>query len=411
MNLIRRIFRSKPAAQTQATPRRGGSLDLLTPTGAGTARGSLAIATAYRCISIISQSVASLPLRVMNRRGSIYTPESGSPLAWALAYEPNPETTAFDLWQSAVQHMLLYGNAYILPTFADGMATLRLCSPGAVAYDANTDTYDISDILQGIHGHYTADRIIHLRHMTLDGKTGIGVIAYARQSLEIAAKGATEQERRFANGGIARGMISNVDARAAWGENSPEQLGDTAEYMNERIAAGDIVIAKPGDGGFTPFTMTSADMQFLESRKFEGREICRFFGVHPSFVFDDTSNNYKSAESANSAFLTNTLNPILRKIETELTRKLFPMKARYGDCRVEFDRPALFAMDLEARYRHQRSRLEMGTATVNELRREDNLPPLDGGDIPVISANLRAITDLDSYQQPTPSNPDNNAAD
>lgn len=50
-------------------------------------------------------------------------------------------------------------------------------------------------------------------------------------------------------------------------------------------------------------------MQFLESRKFTVRELCRFFGVHPSFVFDDTSNNYKSAEMANVAFLSNTLNP------------------------------------------------------------------------------------------------------
>ena len=39
--------------------------------------------------------------------------------------------------------------------------------------------------------------------------------------------------------------------------------------------------------------------------------IRRFFGVPPSFVFDDTSNNYKSAEMANVAFLSNTLEPLV----------------------------------------------------------------------------------------------------
>ncbi|MCM1029741.1 MAG: phage portal protein [Pseudoflavonifractor sp.] len=401
-----RLFRSSSSvvptssreAEGSPVPRRGGGGLPLVSLTAGGAGQSLSVSTALRCVQLISETVASLPLRVMVRRGAIYQPETGSPLSWALEYEPNEETTAFELIQMAVQSILLHGNAYIVPTFGSDGTRLRLCTPGAAAYDPYADTYDISDTLQGINGRYTGREVIHLRGLTLDGKTGMSVLSFARKSLDIAARGAAEQEKRFANGGTVRGIISNVVERAAYGENQPEQLSDAAAYMEERLEAGDRIVAQPGDGHFTQLTMNSADMQFLESRKFEVREICRFFGVHPSFVFDDTSNNYKSAETANAAFLTNTLNPLLRKIELEFTRKLFPGKARKGECRVMFDREALFAMDLDSRHRQQKARLELGTATVNDLRREENRPAVEGGDTALISANLRPITETITQQ-------------
>ena len=134
-------------------------------------------------------------------------------------------------------------------------------------------------------------------------------------------------------------------------------------------------------------------MQFLESRKFTVREICRFFGVHPSFVFDDTSNNYKSAEMANVAFLNNTLNPILRKIECELLRKLVaPTLANKR--KFEFNRQSLYACHLESRSKYWQQVIATGLYTVNELRREENKPDVEGGDVVLVSANLRTITEL-----------------
>lgn len=140
-------------------------------------------------------------------------------------------------------------------------------------------------------------------------------------------------------------------------------------------------------------------MQFLESRKFSVREICRFFGVHPSFVFDDTSNNYKSAEMANVAFLSNTLNPLLRRIENELLRKLVaPTLA--GKRKIQFDRRSLYACDLDSKVKYQSQSLAIGIYTVNELRAEENKPPVKGGDLPLVSANLKGLGELTATQSP-----------
>ena len=168
-----------------------------------------------------------------------------------------------------------------------------------------------------------------------------------------------------------------------------------AADVDEKFSTGQHIVSLPGQVDFKQISLSSTDMQFLESRKFSVREICRFFGVHPSFVFDDTSNNYKSAEMANVAFLSNTLNPILRKIETELLRKLvapsLAMKRKF-----QFDRRGLYASDLDSRVNYQTKTIAAGLYTVNEWRQEENKEPVKGGDKVLVSANLKGIDDLTS---------------
>lgn len=397
-NIARSIGRTMRGSgeREPSRARRGLPVSEIWSATGGTPSLSLAVSTVYRCAAVISQTIASLPLQVRVRRGGIYLPDTASPLSWLLGMEPNPYTTAFDLVQKAVQDILLHGNAYILPRrdSAGEVIALTLLTPGSVSYDASTDTYEVNDLYQGVSGTYADSDIIHLRNMTLDGKTGLSVLTFARLSVDTAARGDKEQEQRFATGGRTRGFLAYDKPGQSFAMDRISELVDLSEYVEKMVnVTGQGIVALPGDVKYIPNTMTSADMQFLEARKFGVLEICRFFGVHPSFVFQDTSNNYKSAESANAAFLTNTLNPILRKMELELTRKLIRTGRRGGRV-IQFDRPALFALDLDTLHRHQKARLDMGTATINELRAELNRPAVDGGDAPLVSANLRTLAEL-----------------
>ena len=131
-------------------------------------------------------------------------------------------------------------------------------------------------------------------------------------------------------------------------------------------------------------------MQFLETRKFTVREICRFFNVPPQLVYDATAENYKTAELTNVAFLSNTLNPILRKIEVELHRKLVA-PSLCCKRRFEFDRRGIYACDLDSKVKYIAQTIAAGVYTVNEWRKEENKAPAEGGDIVLISANLRKL--------------------
>lgn len=356
----------------------------------------LCISTVFRCSKLLSESVANLPVQYLRNRNGIFIDQSGNRLCYLLNVQPDYAISAFDFWRQIVQSLLFDGNAYIVPAYNPAsmeLDRLALCGRGTVAHDTVNDSYFVCDTVNGIFGTYDESEIIHIKGLTVDNpKVGVSVLTYARLTTDIATAGDKETRNRFVNGGNVRGIISNDRSVTGFGEYQDEQLKNTAVNMDGEFRNGARIVSVPGQVDFQQISLSSTDMQFLESRKFTVREICRFFGVHPSFVFDDTSNNYKSAEQANVAFLSHTLNPLLRNIETELMRKLIAPEL-YHKYKISFDRRGLYACDLEGMMKYRTQQLQIGT-TVNELRQMDNLPPVEGGDVAMVSANLRAITEV-----------------
>lgn len=406
---------AEPAQQEAAAPASGKGDQPQTPRQGGTwwpvytGQTALCVATVYRCVKLLSEIVASLNVQYMRRRGNIFVEDTDSRLSYLLNVQPDVATNAFDFWVQVVQYVLLDGNAYIVPIYSlvtMDFDRLALCGRGTVTHDTLNDTYHVCDTINGIYGDFDEDEIIHIKNLTTyDNKVGVSVLTFARLTLDIAAVGDAETYDRFKNGGNVRGIVSNDTSVRGFGEYQDKELEKTAENVDDRFRHGERIVSLPGQVDFKQISLSSTDMQFLESRKFTVRDICRFFGVHPSFVFDDTSNNYKSAEMANVAFLSNTLNPLLRKIESELQRKLFS-PAQYGKRKVQFDRRGLYACDLESRVKYQADTIAAGLYTVNEWRHEENKPAVEGGDTVLVSANLKGINEL-SAPAPAPSNTEN----
>ena len=354
---------------------------------------ALSVATVYRCVQLLSESVANLPMLYMREKDGIFVEDTSSRLHYLLTVQPDFTKSAFDFWKETIEHVLLDGNAYIVPIYNPASVEidrLVLCSRHTVSHDVYNDTYLVNDLINGVSGLYHESEIIHIKGHTTDGKNGISVLQYARQTLGIAMTGDRETLNRFANGGNVRGIISNDKTTTGFGEYQDKELAKTATDVDTRFQSGERIVSLPGQVDFKQISLSSTDMQFLESRKFTVRDICRFFGVHPSFVFDDTSNNYKSAEMANVAFLSNTLNPLLRNIENEMLRKLVA-PSLCCKRKFEFDRRGLYASDLDSKVKYQSATIAAGLYTVNDWRKIENRPPVDGGDKVLVSANLRDI--------------------
>ena len=355
------------------------------------------VAAVYACVKLLSESVATLPLQYLRRKDGLWIEDTTSRLAYLLSVQPDTCLSSFDMMRQATQNILLDGNAYIIPFF-DGpeISRLALCGRGTVSHDTLNDTYNVSDAINGIYGTFREDAVIHLKALPgPDGKRGVSVLTNARLTTGIATVADKETQKRFANGGTVKGLVSNDTSLQGYGEYQDVELEKLAENLNYRFnIAGENILASPGQTAFTQISMSSVDMQFLESRKFTVREICRFFGVHPSFIFDDTSNNYKSAEQANVAFLSHTLNPLLRCIESEFNRKLIA-PSLFVKRQFRFDRRGLHACDLEGLMKYRVQQLQTGT-TVNEVRLMDNLPPVPGGDTVMVSANLKGINEINN---------------
>lgn len=408
---IARFFRgekaSAPAAKGTtptsvfALPPRAGSAPLLLGGG-----GAMSVATVYRCAKLLSESVASLPVMYARKRDGVFVDAGNHRLDYLLNVSPDQGVSAFDFWRAVVLEVLMDGNAYIVPFYSSAtleLERLALCRRGTVGHDTVSDTYTVSDLEGGVSGKYGEDEIIHIKGLTAPGspKHGVSVLTHARLSVDIASTSDSETLNRFANGGTVKGILSNDRSVRGYGAYQDEQLEAAANDFNRGInLSGENIVSLPGQVAFTQLSLSSVDMQFLESRKFTVLEICRFFGVPPTFVYADTASNYKSVMQADVDFLSHSLNPLLCSIEAELRRKLIAPSLAHK-YKFIFDRRRLFACDFEGMMNYSGKLLQIG-ATVNEVRLLCGLPPVAGGDEPLISANLRPVGEAAATEAPAP---------
>lgn len=362
------------------------------------AEAAMKIAAVYRAVNLISSSVASLTLQYKRKDRAkdyfkLYNDGDGRLMNYVLSVRPNERMNSFVMVKNAVSMILLQGNAYIYPrkNRYGGVEKMYLCTPGSVAYDMYKNVYVINDVVNQIFETVEADDIIHLKNVSRDGGyTGVSTITYAATTLGIAATADNETLKRFATGGRFKAILQNNTSIIGVGAYQDKQMEGLSEDLQEALNRGDDILNLKGDGTLTPISMSSADMQFLENKKFTLREIARFFNVPPSKLMDDSNANYKSVEVSNIAFYTEALQPIVTEIEKEFTAKLLSVDT-YQDYKFKFDLSSLYALDLDSKAKWDKARLDNGQASVNDLRRESDKMPVDKGDDVYLSVNLAPL--------------------
>ena len=138
-------------------------------------------------------------------------------------------------------------------------------------------------------------------------------------------------------------------------------------------------------GKVDPLSINPVDMELLASRRFEKEDICQAFGVPPVMIGENekTSSWGTGVEQITLGFVRFTLAPMLCRWEEELNRKLFRRAGQF----VEFSLDALLRGDSKAKAESFRAGLGGpgtgdGYYTVNEIRKLENMPPIEGGDQP-----------------------------
>ena len=398
MNWIDRFFKREAAVVEAKTQAAVGADYKQNVVWANTPTRAMKIAAVFRAVNLISSGLASLKLEYKRKdRVKGYfkfdSGKAGSRLNYLLSVQPNSRMNASVFLKNLVSQILLQGNAYVLPvkSVLGDVEALYLLTPGCVAHDVYTNTYQVADPVNVISGVFASEEILHFKNVSNDGGySGISTISYAALTLGIAATSDNETLKRFATGGRFKAILKNNTSTKGWGEYQDEQLKAHGDDLQDAINRGDDILAVKGDVDVSPLSMSSADMQFLESRKFTIREIARFFNVPPSKLMDDSNSNYKSVEVSNIAFYTEALQPIVTEIEREFSAKLLN-EWNYQDYKFCFDLSALYALDLESKARWDKNRLENGLVSVNDLRRERDIEPIEKGDDVYLSVNFAPL--------------------
>lgn len=353
---------------------------------------AMLLSTVYRCVDLISDSLAVLPCQVFRLDGEGFkTPEGGHAASRLLRIEPSGDMTAYTFFKTMVASMLLRGNAY---AYIERGRDLRIESlvflpPSHVDLTWVTGKDGIPRKRYSVTGFKELVEpfdMLHVLNFSYDGQKGVSTLEHARQTLRLATESEEHAAAFFSPGGKTTGVLT-VEGRL-----SKDQKDQIYEQWANRVGNGGMAVLE-GNMRYQPISISPKDSQLLESREFNVIDICRFFGVSPVKAFDLTKSSYSTVEATQIEYLTDTVQPIIRRFEDELNRKLF-LPSERGKYEINFDTSALLRTNKAEQSAFLRDLAYIGSYTPNEVRREIGLPRIDGGDEALVQVNMTKLKDV-----------------
>lgn len=387
------LFRKKkPGEERSGQPAEAGLSSLLYNANSGYRTDkAMLLSAVYRCVDVISDSVAQLPLEPykVDERG-FKRKYTGHPTYYMLNKEPNPGMSRFTFMKTLITSVLLEGNGYaLIERDRQGNAVrLRLVDSSLVTVTKSRQDGSLLYNVAGVNQLIEPVNMIHILNFSYDGITGISTLRHARNTLGLASDSEAHAGGFFKGGANLAGIIkvqSSLTAR----QKSDIKESWQATFTPSTGTSNGIAVLE-GNMDFQPISVNPADSQLLETRQFNVIDICRFFGVSPVKAFDLSKSSYSTVEATQLAFLTDTLNPLLEKIELEFERKLYKPSER-GGVDVRFDTSVLLRADKASQASYYNTLFQIGVITPNEIRRALDLEPLEGGDKSFVQVNVTTL--------------------
>lgn len=356
-----------------------GSISNYSSTGiAVDAKSSMSLASVWTCVRILSTTIGSFPLDAYTRDGRKYVISAENP---PLIRNPfgtdygTPMSRQIGFEQMMVS-LLLRGNSFNYVTARDdmGFATqLVPLNPEVVTVDRDRAT---GETTYRIASQYIDPaNIIHIPGMSMPGDNkGLSPIEYMAQTIGLGLASEEYGARFYSNGANMSGVI---EVAGDLDSDSARQLKERFSSRNTGIKNAHNIGVLTGGASFKPLGIKQSDMQFIETRGFNSATIASIFGVPPMLMGNtgDVSVSWGSSpEAHNQTFLQYTLRPWLTRIEESISNAM-PIGVV-----AKFNTDELLRTDAKGRAAIYASARMAGWISVNEIRAQENMESVDGGD-------------------------------
>jgi HK97 family phage portal protein len=270
-------------------------------------------AVAYRCVRMISEAAASVPLLLYKGNE-----ELNAHAFLDLLRQPNPAQTGQALVENIVAYLLVAGNSYIEISSIDGtpreLVSLRpdrmQVIPGSKGW---VEAYQYS--VYGSSIKIPAEQVLHLKLFNpLDDYYGLSPLEAAARSLDTHNSASAWNKAMLDNAARPSGALvfSGGD-----GQLSNEQFDRLKSELQENFTgaaqAGRPMVLEGGldwkEMGFSP-----KDMDFINAKNNAAREIALAFGVPPMLLGIPGDNTFSNYAEANRVFWRHSVMPMLRRV-------------------------------------------------------------------------------------------------
>lgn len=357
----------------------------------------VAFSAVYACTTIISGDIAKMPVQTFRidrdtgarelLRGDYYA---------ALMREPNGYQTAADFMQLFMLSVLLQGNGY---AFArrdprGRISELHVLDPRTTRPYVDTDTGEVyykvgANALAGLSGDATIHErdIVHHRLPLLPAYPLVGVtpVFAAAASSAVGLHILRNSQSFFGNASRPAGVLT---APGKLSKDTADRLKEDWDnnYSGQRYGKTAVL---PEGLKWEPLTITAQDAQLIEQLRWSVEDVGRVFRVPPFMLGDTAKATYRNSEALGRAYLTGCLGYHLEVLEQRF-RRAFELPA---NMELRFDLSTLLRAEIDVRYAAYQTALQSAWTTINEVRAQEGLSPVEGGDEPHIQMQYIRLSD------------------
>lgn len=345
----------------------------------------------WAAVQIISNTIASLPFDVFQRRESGQTPAENLPLRGVIQGDVDRKYGRFMFMQKLIASACL-GNGYarILRDTTGQVTGFEFLKRSEVMVDDRTESgvpvYRINRT-NGVkpQAYVLFDyEVIHI--------PGLSVMSDWGEEITIVHAPTLEQDlsaKKFGNQYFANGIHSSVVIKHP-GEAGP-QLHRRLMAMWRKLYGGTNNAGTPMllDAGMdiVKVSVNPQEAMLVDVRKFTISDVARITNIPLHLLQDLDRATFNNIEVMNAQFVSMCLVPWCEKIECEFNRKCIP-ESRKGKYFFQFDLKGLMRGNTEARAKFYQSLWGIGAVSSNEVRRMEGLNDRDGGDVYYIPVNM-----------------------
>jgi HK97 family phage portal protein len=386
--MLNNLFESR-AISFQTIWGTGGDIEVLNQSGTVVNPETVFRVNAiFSAVSLISDTISTLPVDSYIRRDGARFAFRPRP-AWV--QQPDVDTTKEAFYGSLIVSMLLDGNGFVR-VFRDGagrVVNMTVLNPAKVEIRKDK-VGKVTYVYEGENKPLNKNELLHIPDVVRPGETrGISRVTALKDNFGLALALESYAARFFGQGASTQGIIEFP------GNLTPEQAkqlvdGFDARHKGFRKSHKTGVLS--GGAKYVNTSVENDKAQFIDSRRMAVEDVARAFNIPPHLLGLPGTNTYSSVEQNNIAFVTHTLRPIVQKLESAFT-PLMANEPGGTTAFIKFTLDGLLRGDANSRFTAYSTGLQAGYLTINDIRRLEDLPPVDGGEIirvPLASVNIDA---------------------
>lgn len=353
----------------------------------------LQVNAVFSAVSLISDTISTLPLGAFQRDAGARIPYTPAP-AWV--QNPDVDMPGKEGFYSGVlTSLLLDGNVFVrlFSNSRGEIVNMVTLNPTHVEIKRN-GLGRIMFKVQGEKEALTTDDVLWIPDlMRPGGKRGVSRVEALKENFGLALAMEKFAANFFGQGTNLSGVIEfpgNLTAEQA------ENLAHNFDRRHRGWRGGNKTGVLSGGAKFQP-TQSDPDKASLNSSRDQAvMDVARAFNIPPHLLAIPGTQSYASIEESNLAFVSHTLRPLASKIEVAFSTLLnrYPGGER-AFLRFNFD--ALLRANVTARSTAYSVGLQAGYLTVNDCRRLEDLAPIadasaDTVRVPLANVNIDAAT-------------------